>query len=299
MSEPTKLLPPMTALRCFSAAARLGSFSRAADELGLTQSAVSRQMARLEKILGAQLFERHGPRIALSEAGRLYAGEIDEALTTIRRAGARVCPAKRDNSVTIATLPSFGMRWLAPRLAGLARHAPDLVVNFSARSDEFDLEAEGVDAAIHFGQPDWPRARHDRLFGERSVPVISPQMTGASGLTEGKDLLNVPLLVQSQRKHAWKEWFTGVGVDQPEPRIAAVFDQFSMLSQAVVGGAGAALLPTYLIAEELRSGALVAAFDLPTESRDAYFLVYPEDRLERPAFRRFRNWLLKEAASEA
>lgn len=169
-------LPAMTTLRCFSAAARLGSFSRAADELALTQSAVSRQIAGLEKLLDVRLFDRHGPRIALSSAGSGYASAVDEALRIIERASARANPSRNTKSVTIATLPSFGMRWLAPRLSGLARYAPDLIISFSARADEFDLDDEGVDAAIHFGQADWPRAVHDRLFGERSLPVVSPQV---------------------------------------------------------------------------------------------------------------------------
>ncbi|WP_255453592.1 LysR family transcriptional regulator [Novosphingobium sp. Gsoil 351] len=169
----SRLLPGMGALRCFHEAARTGSFTQAAAALNLTQSAVSRQIAKLEALLAVQLFARHGPRLELTTRGSAYAAAIAGPLAAIAQATARYRSVLDSGVISLATLPSFGMRWLAPRLAHLTREAPELVVNLFARNDEFDFAAEPYDAAIHFGRPDWGRARCDLLFAEVAVAVMA------------------------------------------------------------------------------------------------------------------------------
>lgn len=290
----------MAALHSFSAAARHGSFSKAADEVGLTQSAVSRQIAHLEAWLGLALFDRTGRRVALNPQGQAYAQAVAPALDTIRRATAKALAPPSDRTVNLATLPSFGMRWLAPRLPHLTSRHPDLMVNFAARTDEFDFAQEPFNAAIHFGRPDWPGVRHDLLFRERTIPVLAPSLAGQHALKTPADLARVPLLTQSFRQDAWSRWFAMAGVSPaPDVRTGPNFAHFLMLAQAVAAGAGAALIPSFLIEPELASGALVQAFDLPMTGQEAYYLVYPPDQLESPGFRQLRDWIIEESRDEA
>lgn len=297
--EARRLLPPMTALHCFAAAARYGSFSRAGREVGLTQSAVSRQIAHLEDWLQTPLFERHGRRVSLSARGRDYADAIVPALDRIRRATAHAIERRPERELAIATLPSFGMRWLAPRLPRLTERFPQLIVNFAARSTEFDFGEEQFDAAIHFGLPDWPLMTHDLLFREEAIPVAAPALLAEQGVTTPADLARLPLLVQSSRRNAWAQWFERAGVPGAAPAIGPSFEHFLMLAQAAAAGAGVALIPSFLIEPELRSGALTCPFALSISGEEAYYLVYPPDRLANPMFRHFRDWIIREAGGEA
>jgi DNA-binding transcriptional LysR family regulator len=295
--EDRRTLPPMAMLHSFAAAARHGSFSRAAVEVGLTQSAISRQIANLEEWLGVSLFDRAGRRVRLNEAGRAYADEVVPALGAIRRATARAMARPSERVIELATLPGFGMRWLAPRLPRLTEQHPDLIVNFAARSDEFDFATEPFDAAIHFGRPDWPGAVCDLLFREAAIPVVSPAL--AEGLREPRDLAKLPLLVQSNRRDAWARWFALAQVDYVPAGPLPGFSHFLMLAQAAAAGAGAALVPSFLIEPELASGALVRPFGLALPSERAYYLAYPPAKMESSAFRQLRDWMLAEAAVTA
>jgi DNA-binding transcriptional LysR family regulator len=290
-----RLLPPIGALQSFLAAARYQSFSRAADEVGLTQSAISRQIAVLEAWLQTDLFERVGRSVILTAEGRAYADAVGPALAAIRVATARVLARPDANVLSIATLPSFGMRWLAPRLGRLTRDMPELVVNVAARVHEFDFAEEGVDAAIHFGMPDWHGVEHDLLFREQSIVVVAPALIAERPVRAPADLLRFPLLSQVERRGAWRQWFEQAGVSIEDEIGGPVFEHFLMLAQAAVGGAGVALLPRFMIEPELEAGTLVRLFDQALAGEGAYYLVYPADRLERPAFARFRAWMIAEA----
>jgi LysR family glycine cleavage system transcriptional activator len=285
----------MTALRCFDAAVRTGSFTRAGVLLGLSQSAVSRQIATLEATLGLKLFQRAGPYVQLTNRGRGYADAIGPALAAIEAATERFRSALDQGVISLATLPSFGMRWLAPRLSGLTAALPELVVNLFARSDEFDFATEVHDAAIHFGSPSWLGACCDLLFDERCLAVVAPRLVAMSDGDTEHLLSSVPRLTLVNRPGAWTEWATAAGSAFVDERPAARYEHFAMLIQATAAGAGAALIPEYLIADELASGKLVAVSPMPLVSDGAYYLVYPAEKLEKSAFRKFRNWLLNEA----
>jgi len=288
----------MTALRCFDAAAQTGSFTRAGALLGLTQSAVSRQIAKLEAMQGARLFVRSGPYLQLTRQGRAYADAIAPALATIAAATDRFRSELDNGIITLATLPSFGMRWLAPRLSRLSGEHPELVVNLFARSDEFDFAMEIHDAAIHFGSPDWAGAHCDLLFRERCLPVIAPGLFEANGSSLAQVLGRVPLLALINRPEAWSNWAASIGPASIKVRLGARYEHFAMLIQATLAGAGAALIPDFLIAEELAAGSLVALSARPTITGGAYYLVYPNEKLEKSAFRKFRRWLLDQAQSQ-
>jgi LysR family glycine cleavage system transcriptional activator len=289
-------LPPMAMLHCFEASARLGSFSRAAEALHLTQSAVSRHIANLESWLGTTLFDRHGRRVAINATGQAYLAHIAPALASIRRATSRILEPEPDHIVELAVLPSFGMRWLAPRLPRLTRQHPDLVVNISARTDIFDLAREPFHAAIHVGGPDWPEANHDLLFHEDVVPVVSPALLARRPITAPEDFLGIPLLIQSQRKDAWAQWFALFGLEGPAPDKLPSYSHFMMLAQTVKAGGGAALLPTFLIASELEAGELVVPIGTSLTQGRSYWLAYSEESKKNAAFGRFRAWLAEECA---
>jgi LysR family transcriptional regulator, glycine cleavage system transcriptional activator len=286
-----RLLPPMGALQCLDAAARLGSFSRAAEEVGLTQSAVSRQIASLEDWLQVPLFERIGRRVRLTATGREYSEAIGPALLRIRRATASMIERRDDRELTIATLPSFGMRWLAPRLPRFSAQHPDVVVNLTARSVPFDLATTGYDGAIHFGDPDWPGAVHTLLFHEVVVPVVSPALLAQAHIGAPADLLRVPLLSQQSRRDAWPRWLARAGVAVDAHLQGPVYEHFLMLAQAAAAGAGAALIPAFLIEPELSSGALTVPFDVSMASGDnAYYFVRADFEPSEP-LRAFETWI--------
>lgn len=290
-----RLLPPMTALMAFEAAARHGTFARAAKEVALTQSAVSKQIATLERWLGTPLFERIGRRVSLTASGRLYAMPLTSALEQIRRATAAVAVTSRVPSpISIATLPGFGMRWLAPRLTRLFARHPELPVNFSSRVVPFDFKTEPLDAAIHFGRADWPGTESDLLMREEMAVVCSPEFASTHKLRQPADVLQHTLLEQSTRPHAWSAWFAATGIEPKTRRTRPQFEHFMMLAQAAAAGAGFALVPKFLVQPELTSGALVSPFDITITSDEAYFLVYPKAQLQNASFLLFRAWLLEE-----
>lgn len=291
MNEGRHFLPPMSALNTFVAAARLGSFSRAGAHVGLTQSAVSKQISILEDWLQTPLFERHGRRVTLNAAGAAYAEQIRPALNRIRSATEQALRRREGSELSIATLPSFGMRWLAPRLPDLTERHPGMTVNFALRSFPFDLRDEGFDAAIHFGQPDWPDASHLFLFREEAVVVASSQWLKAHRIHTPQDLIGAPLLFQSSRRSAWSRWFTHCGVSDVPDLKGPVFEQFLMLAQAAASGLGAALIPRFLIEPELRSGTLVTPFSQVLEGDGAYYLVRRSDWEADPALKAFSEWI--------
>jgi len=295
METARKHLPPLGMLAGFAAVAKYGGVSRAADVTGLTQGAVSRQIASLENWVGTELFDRVGRNVALNSAGQAYLAEIEPALARIARATSKLMSTPDGRVVEIATLPSFGMRWLAPRWNLLSRLYPDLTVNISARSEEFDFSIEPFDMAIHVGRPDWPNVRHDLLFDEHVVPVVAPSLLKERAIRSAADLLNVPLLVQSRRKDAWQRWFSLAAVDLDTPPSTTSVAHFLMVAQAVVAGAGAALLPSFLIEAELAAGTLVVPVELPLVEDRSYYLVYPEDNLDRLAVRQVRDFIGREA----
>jgi LysR family glycine cleavage system transcriptional activator len=294
-----RLVPSLSALQAFEAAARHGSFTRAAEELDLTQGAVSRQVATLEDALGVTLFERVRQRVVLTPAGTTYADEIREALGRIAAATLSAMTLRgAGGTLGLAILPTFGTRWLIPRLPGFFRAHPEVTITFATRIVPFDFAADGLDAAIHFGDPIWPGADMHPLMGETIVPVASPSLLAETPLREPEDVLRVPLLQQATRPRAWPEWLQAQGVSPGRATMGPTFEQFAMVARAAAAGLGLAVVPRFLVEEELRAGQLVIPFDRPITSRQSYWLVYPREKRDRPALAAFRAWLLAECAAD-
>lgn len=294
MTVNRRVLPSISALAAFEAAARTQSFTEAAEDVGLTQGAVSRQIASLEDFLGIKLFERDRQRVYLTKEGRSYAAEIRPALHRIGTASLRLMMS-RDGAgiINLASLPTFGTRWLIPRLPDFFARHPDISVNLNTRVEPFDFAESEIDAAIHFGHDNWPGAHATRLMGEDILPVCSQDFLTTRSITEPADLLHLPLLHQRTRPSAWLDWFRMQSIKVE--RVSGMrFEQFAMVAQAAAAGMGVAILPRFLIADELSSGRLVPLYARGLSMESAYYFVYPEWNNEVPAILALRDWLVAE-----
>ncbi|MGO4570405.1 LysR family transcriptional regulator [Microvirga sp. 2TAF3] len=293
-------LPSVGNLLAFEATARHGSVSRAAEELNLTQSAVSRQIQQLEESLGVHLFSRSRQRVVLTDVGRMYAANVRTTLGDLSDATRQAIALSGTSGVlNLAVLPTFGTRWLIPRMPEFFARHPDVTVNFGVRLVPFDFAAEPFDAAIHFGQPHWPGAGCDLLMNEECVPVCSPAYRERENIRVPQDLTRATLLQQSTRSTAWAEWFAGVNVEIGNALRGPRFEQFAMVAQAAVAGLGAGLIPHFLIADELASGRLEILFPQSLISSGAYYLIYPEPKAEAPLVRSFRDWIKAKARQDS
>ncbi|WP_174076524.1 LysR family transcriptional regulator [Rhizobium rhizogenes] len=293
MITPRRFLPSLSLLSAFEAAARTGSVTVAARELDLTQSAVSRQIKALEGQLGVELFVRERQTIRLTLAGDSYACEIREALRRISSASLDLRANPNGGTLNVAILPTFGTRWLAPRLGDFLATNPGITINLVTRLSPFDFRLDSIDAAIHFGHPHWPGAELAFLMSERTMPACSPDFLARHRLVEPADFLQVPLLHLTTRPDAWEKWLAANGAPASGVR-GMLFDQFATAAQAAISGLGVALLPTFLIQEELKRGELVAASPNELESDERYYLACPFERLAYPPLVRFREWIVNQ-----
>lgn len=286
-------IPDLAVLQAFESSARHGSFTRAAAELNLTQSAVSRQIRTLEQQLGVSLFERIRQRVILSDSGRALLPRVEKILLQSEDMVLHVrSKADGRETLTVATLPTFGSRWLTRRLPGFLASYPDIALNISSRSQPFDLLAEDFDLAIHYGTPVWPHATCTYLCSEVIVPVASPSLIASHQPQEPGDLIDVPLLHVTTRPRLWAEWFEANDSDAGRAYQGHRFDQLSMIIEAATAGLGVALLPIYLIETELESGALQVIFDKPLLTPNSYYVVIPEGKKDAVSANAFRDWLM-------
>jgi LysR family glycine cleavage system transcriptional activator len=287
--------PSLGELTAFASAARHCSFSLAAVELSLTQGAISRLIRLLEDKLGVKLFERVKQRVVLTDAGKMFWRDVQSILTDIDGAAHRVrAIGEGTSSLNLAVLTTFAARWLIPALPDfLARH-PMITINFAARVSPQDLALQPYDAAIHYGAPVWAGAFVHHLMDEEVLPVCSPACKAKCKIEAPGDLVNAQLLQQLTRPAAWTAWFEDIGIDHPGSFLGHQFDHFGMAVQAAVAGLGVALVPRFLVTEELRSKRLIVLFDHALKNNEAYFLVVPEQRAA--AVRPLTEWIIERAA---
>jgi LysR family glycine cleavage system transcriptional activator len=294
----TRKLPPMQAVRAFEAAARHGSFARAAEELSVTAAAISQQVRYLEDRLDVPLFTRHARGVTLTSAGRDYADALASALDLVAAATERLRYAERAGQLTIATTPSFAAKWLMPRLIGFQTKNPDLDVRLSTSNALVDLARQGVDVAVRYGGGRWPGLEAELLMPTELFPVCSPT------LRDGEPPLRVPAdLAGHTMLHLmiddWAEWLEAAGIESIDTRRGPRYSDAALLIQAAVAGHGVALGQYVLVADDLAAGRLVEPFDLRIPGDKAYYVVAPPGMLERPKIRAFRDWLLAEAHAGA
>ncbi|WP_110968720.1 LysR substrate-binding domain-containing protein [Pseudomonas huaxiensis] len=288
------LTPSMSLLLAFEAAARHESYTRAAVELSLTQSAVSRQVQALEQQLGVILFRREGRTVKLTEVGRLYQREISEALGRIRSATLHaIAHQAGGGNLRLATLPTFGSTWLLPRLHEFYRRHPEVQVHINSRIEPVDFATSGIDAAIVVASGDQPGLVCHLLHAEELVVILSPALAASRDVWTPEDISRQVLLSVANNPHAWGDWFTHHGLAHQAMRLGPSFELTSHLIQAVRADIGIGLVPRILITDELAEGKLVSPV-LPYASARSYYLVYPPRNQSLPALEAFREWLLEE-----
>ena len=289
-------IPSIEALIAFEAAARHLSFTRSADELALTQSAVGRQVASLEDYLGVPLFNRVKKRLSLTEIGQIYARQVRENLERMER-DTLAAMAHRDAGgvLEIAVIPTFATRWLIPRLPHFYAEHKQVTVNLTTRAEPFLFTDTPFDAAIHFGDPVWPGSIAKYLFGEEMTPVCSPLLLKGKTALQPEEVTNYTLLHQSARPDAWRNWHAQAGIHDADCMRGQRYELFSMLVEAARAGLGIALVPRFFVSHELALGELMLPCDLSLRSEKGYYLVYPECKQNSPLLQAFERWLLTEA----
>lgn len=281
----------MSLLLVFEAAARHESYTRAAEELALSQSAVSRQIQTLESQLGITLFRRQGRSVKLTELGRRYAAELGAALGRIRAATLQAMSHQEGGgALRLATLPTYGSKWLLPRLHDFYRSHPGVTVHIHSRIGHIDFNAEEIDAAITVGTDDWADLRAHCLHNEFLVAIASPEALAGKPATP-EWIASQTLLTVASNQKGWAQWFSHYGLDHRQMKIGPSFELTSHLVQAVRAGMGVGLVPRALIDEEERRGQVLEV-GAPIVSERSYYLVYPERNETLPALAAFRGWLL-------
>ena len=292
-------LPPLNALRAFEAAARSESFTRAAEELCVTQGAVSHQVKLLEATLGLKLFNRERQRLVITDAGREYLNVVRDALDRIAAGTERVLQRQNSGVLTVSTSPDFAAKWLVNRLGRFGEAHPGIDLRISATMHHIDFVREEVDVAVRHGDGNWSGLDAVRLCSEQLFPVCSPKlMSGRNRITKPSDLLKFPLLHLEGSK-AWSQWFDAAGVADAKISYGLVLNRDSMLIDAAIDGQGVALARTALATWDLLNGRLVKPFDLGLRLSRTYWIVCPSTASMKPKITTFRDWLLAETAEDA
>lgn len=295
MAAMRRKIPSTHALLAFEAAARHESFTRAADELALTQSAICRQIATLEDFLGVALFRRTRRGVQLTEAGQDYCRQITPRLDALARDTLAVM-AQQGASTTLelAVVPTFATRWLLPRLPRFQQAHPLVNIHMHTQTRPFLFDQTEFDAALYFGDAGWPGTEAHFLMHEYPVPVCSPHLAGVSPHMAPAQIATLPLLQQTTRPYAWRQWFEAAGLHIAHDMAGMRLELFSMLAQAAIERMGVALIPPFLIQRELDSGALLIPCQQALVTERAYYLIMPERKAQRPALEAFRHWLVQQ-----
>ena len=288
-------IPPLTALRAFEAAGRHLSFTKAADELHVTQAAISHQVKSLEKYLGLKLFRRLNRTLLLTDAGQLYLPPLTDAFEGITRATHRLRQHLGRARLTVSVLPSFAAGWLVPRLGRFRQRCPDVDLRIDPTNSLTDFRRDDVELGILYGRGNYPGLRTDRLMREEFFPVCSPRLLeGPAPLRDPADLTHHTLLHDDMTVD-WRTWLLAAGVEGVDAERGITVTDSSMLLRAAIAGQGVALARSVLAADEIASGRLVRPFDVDVPTEYAYYLAYPEKSADQSNVVAFREWILEEA----
>ena len=294
-----RLLPTMTALQCFESAARHLSFTRAAQEMNLTQSAVSKQVAQLEEMLQHKLFHRVRRRLQLAPAGELYLAEVNKILTQVDMSSRYILSYGGETEVLkVATQPTFGARWLIPNLKGFTNRHPNIHLDIKNELEPFDLVQAKADVAFFYGKGSWPGATCIELFGEDVVPVCVPELLASQTFSDAGDLTNLILLQCTSRPEAWHEWFEEQGISTENSYHGPRFDTFSMCIRAAQVGCGVALVPRFLVQDELEEEKLVIPWEHHKPSMGSHFIAFSETAADVPKVKSLVDWIIERAKGQ-
>lgn len=288
-----KGIPNLGALQAFEATARLGSFSRAAEELSLTHSAVYRQVSGLEERLGVLLFTRVRRRVVLTDAGAEYAGRVRHHLEQLEKDTFGLISRSMGRSLHVAVLPTLATTWLMPRLPDFQKQYGDIAVSLSVRTLPFQFNDHPFDAAIYHAEQLWPQTIGFKLFDEGElVTVCLPELL--AGLPESQSsIMQLPHLHMLSRPDAWRWWYQAQGLEYlPSSSAGPRYELFSMTLAAVQAGMGVALIPRFLIQKELDAGRLISPAPGSLAVREAYFFSYPASNVRSEALQAFEHWLV-------
>lgn len=291
-------LMPLTSLRAFEVAARHQNFSRAAEELGVTQGAISRQIARLETELGVRLFARRGRFLELTPDGRRLHFHVAAGFGKLSEGLELFVSAERENTLKVKVPPTLGVRWFVPRLVHFHGRYPEIDVQITTSHQAVNFETEDVDVAICWGTGDWPGLSVDLLLLEDLTPMLSPTLLATRPLRHPRDLAGLVLLHSMNRTNDWRVWFRAAGVDDVDLSRTVRFENSALTYQAAIEGMGAVVAQRAFVADDVATGRLVAPFPLTVRGEQAYYLIVPPRRKKRPDVAAFRKWLLATAAAE-
>jgi len=293
-------LPPLNALKAFEAVARSNSVTRAAEELSVTQGAVSQQVKALEATLGVKLFNRERQRLVITEAGRDYQTVVRNAFDQIAVGTERLMQRQNAGVLTVSTSLDFAAKWLVHRLARFAAAHPGIDLRVSATMHTVDFAHEDIDVSVRHGDGNWPGLDATRLCAEQIFAICSPKLlAGRNRLQRPVDVLKWPLVRLEDQSKAWERWFALAGVVAPEQLPGPVLNRASMLIDAAIDGQGIALARTTLAAWDLIGGRIVRPFDLSWRPAGTYWIVCPKATAKVTKIGRFREWLLAEAVDDA
>ncbi|RVU36342.1 transcriptional regulator GcvA [Hwanghaeella grinnelliae] len=289
-------LPPLNTLRAFEAAARHMSFTKAADELFVTQAAVSHQIKTLEDALGVKLFKRLNRALLLTEEGQTFIPPVRQALDLLMQGVNKISQVEATGALNVSTMPSFAAGWLVPRLDRFRKQHPEIDVRLTASERLVDFARDDVEMAIRYGRGQYPGLTCERFIDEEIFPVCSPKLVeeGPHPLKRPEDL-KYHTLLHDDMPVGWAQWFEAAGVGGINPSQGPYFDMSALVIQAAIQGQGVALGRSTLAATALESGMLVKPFDLTMKMEYAYFVVCPPEHHNRPKVRVFREWLYDEA----
>lgn len=298
-------LPPLNGLRAFEVSAQCLSFTRAAEELNVTPSAVSQQVKSLEEYFGVQLFKRLTRSVVLTDSGQLVLPLLQEGFDRLAEADRILRTRQDDRILAVSVAPSLGAKWLIPRLDRFRRSHPDYDVRIDATNTQANFKRDNVDIALRYGLGEYPGLISECLLKEVAAPVCSPRLQdGESPLRTPEDLRHHTLLHMQWKKESdaapnWRMWLKSAGLTDIDPDRGPQFSMESMVMQAAVDGQGVALISTALVEEDIEAGRLVRPFpeEINQQTRFCYFLVYPQDHLQRPKVGAFRDWVKKEIAA--
>jgi LysR family transcriptional regulator, glycine cleavage system transcriptional activator len=297
----TARLPSLNGLRAFEAAARHLSFTLAATELNVTQTAISHQIRRLEEELGIRLFIRKNRALALTPQARDYLPGVRAAFNDLRLATDRLLRKDDDKVLTVSTLASLAAKWLLPRLTAFQEAHPGLDVRITTSTALVDFKNGDVDAAIRYGRGHWPGVRADWLMADEVFPVCSPALlSGKRPLRVAEDLRDHVLLHTSANNDDWRQWLTAAGLPSDISKQPGItFDLALMTVQAAIDGIGVAMGRTSYVQDDIAKGRLVVPFNIALPADAGFYLVSPEGAAEPPKLKAFRQWLIASAKAKA